>query len=120
MTTVKLTDETYHSKIYLVYNFDDKEGAQFLKENTWETEWNPLHDGVWVRSRTPGVHYIMIRQRGVDSDTLSLLAHECLHLTFAVLYDAGFKYSEDSEEAFTYFLQNILFQCLEVFKKKRK
>jgi hypothetical protein len=120
MTKVQLKDDVYNRDIWLVYGFTDKQGTAFLQEYTDAEEWDPhFDDACWVQSANGKAHFIMVKKRGTDSSTLALLAHECLHLTFAVLDEAGFTYCEESEEAYTYFLQNIFFQCVEIFKKRK-
>lgn len=39
---------------------------------------------------------------------MTLLSHECLHVTIAILRIAGLTLDESSEEAYTYLLQHIL------------
>ncbi len=48
---------------------------------------------------------------------MGLLVHELLHVVTKTLKDIGFKFSEDSEEAYTYYLQTL---TQDVFWKLRK
>ena len=40
----------------------------------------------------------------------SVLLHELLHFTFDILIDRGIKYCEESEETFTYFLEQLYYK----------
>ena len=46
----------------------------------------------------------------VESPQIPLLAHELLHLTFWVLGDRGLSVTDESDEAFTYWFENMLEQ----------
>lgn len=52
---------------------------------------------------------------------VGVLAHETLHLTFSVLEHVGMQKSEESEEAFTYFFEEIFCNVLKkLYKDDRK
>lgn len=53
---------------------------------------------------------IWIRKFDNSAEDISILNHEILHATFAILLDRGLVASIDSEEAFTYLLQYISLQ----------
>lgn len=60
------------------------------------------------------VHYIILpmdRKRPTTWEEAAL-AHECLHLTFAVLANAGIYHHDASEEAYTYYFQSMFVQML--------
>lgn len=50
-------------------------------------------------------------------EDLGLIMHEILHFVFAELRDMGVKPSEDSEEVYTYFMQNIVVNLFDVMKR---
>jgi hypothetical protein len=61
---------------------------------------------------------LVVRLASFDGSpkAMALLAHELLHAVVYVMGAIGIKLSEDSEEAFTYALQDITAQALEVLK----
>lgn len=59
-------------------------------------------------------HYVLLKleDNTVTTWAEAALGHEVLHLTFAVLGNAGIAYCDDSEEAFTYYFQGMFAQML--------
>ena len=56
-------------------------------------------------------YYILVSNAKSLSFIPAVLAHECGHLMFAVLREAGINYCQSSEEAFTYYLESIYAAC---------
>ena len=46
----------------------------------------------------------------VESPQIPLLCHELMHLTFGVLGACGLELSDESEEAYTYWFENVMEQ----------
>lgn len=58
-------------------------------------------------SSLPHGYALVVSHQNSWIDTVEVVTHECMHLTFAILMNAGLKLTLDSEEAFTY-LQGYL------------
>ena len=46
------------------------------------------------------------------------IAHEILHFTFAALSKLGIKYCDESEEAYTYYFENIMIEIWDKLKDR--
>lgn len=55
--------------------------------------------------------------RKKTNDYIPYLVHELLHATFEIMNRAGIKLSDDSDEVFTYELENLTRQSLKFFEK---
>lgn len=50
----------------------------------------------------------------VESPQMPLVCHELLHLTFWVLGDRGLSVTDESDEAYTYWFENMLEQVMKL------
>lgn len=65
------------------------------------------------------IHIIRLSEWDNSPECTAALSHECLHATFHILSSRGVKYSQDSEEAFTYLQQALLKYCLQSLKARK-
>lgn len=128
MKILKLKDKYYEYDIWLIVGdellfkkyiqkkyevsvdgFEDVGTVGDAKTLTLEKD-GQLHVIVWIRSFDWKVF------------EMGLLVHELLHVVHAVLKNVGFKFSDDSEEAYTYYLQALTqeaFWKLRTIKRKK-
>lgn len=85
-----------------------KEILNYLEENkkVISDEWD--RDTAALFTNLPTGYLMKIRHKDDWRATVAEVAHETLHLVQYVLRKAGLKEAEDSEEAYTYLLGNIL------------
>lgn len=108
--TRRIVDNSYFRDIFLVVG-TDAELDRWLKRKGAEARWSGA-SGKYLRLADDSTHYVMVSTKSRSGWKLAVLAHEVLHLTFAVLGDAGIQYREGSEEAFTYYFQAMFAKCL--------
>jgi len=104
----RIRDYAYFHDIFLVLG-SDKELQKWCAKHGGH-EWKQSSSGRWMAIAEPSgyvTHYIVATTDHQKPWLLAVVAHEVLHLTFAVLKNAGIKYSDDSEEAFNYYFQFI-------------
>lgn len=67
-------------------------------------------------------HIIMLskRPRSDEDGVRSTVAHEAMHITFSVFRNRGMKLSTDSEEAYTYQTESIVYRVALLRKQKPK
>ena len=112
MRQYRIVDASYFRDVVLVIGSGDELNT-FSKRKDPEGDYTErFPDGRYATFKNDATHYILIstRQRGIW--LRAVLAHEILHLTFAVLMDAGVGLCEASEEAYTYYFQGMFAQCL--------
>lgn len=63
--------------------------------------------------------YLWLRNYTGTPEDVALLAHEVLHLTFYALRGSGVIPCSESEEAFTYWHEWLLYTCMKKLNKKR-
>lgn len=67
---------------------------------------------VIIEDNYPADYIMIVKAKWVGTEIASL-AHECLHFVCYVLRRAGVVLTDESEEAFTYYLENTMKQCFE-------
>jgi hypothetical protein len=110
----RIPDPSYFRTVDLVIG-SEKELDGWLKRQDPEDGWG-LSAGRWARFDDRMHHYILIAKRGTRHGRIAVLGHELLHLTFAVMADAGLRLSDDSDEAFTYYFQGMFERCLKYLR----
>jgi len=116
MKTYRIANPLYGGRVTLVLGSDDELREWLANEHTGR-DWEDL-DGMFFTDRERGrlTHYILVSTRTEAERRLSTLAHEVLHLTFAVMRSAEVIFSEDSEEAFTYYFGAMFESCAKHLK----
>lgn len=107
MKTRRIPNPLYGGRVVLVLGSDEELTEWLVREHT-ELEWDG-YDGLFfsVLDKRQLTYYVLVSTRTQGSHRAATLAHELMHLTFAVMRSAEVLYSEDSEEAFTYYFGAI-------------
>lgn len=83
------------------------------------TDCTPCRPGILGRhvayEHAKGVaDYLFVARTGTRDAQLVVLAHECFHHVAYTLMRAGMRLSDDSEEAFAYYLEWTMEQCMAI------
>lgn len=106
----QIVDHCYFRDVVLILGSDAELEGWCLRRNP-EFGWDNA-SGKYVQFAGDRTQYILVSTRTRGRWRLAVLGHEVLHLTFAVLTDAGIQMCEGSEEAFTYYFQAMFAKCL--------
>lgn len=123
MPIAKFTDPIYRITINFIC-FEVKERViKFLKKETGNdyTDLIEKSGGFFVGAQnnknSENFNFYLVLMESSTHRWEAILAHEALHITSRALRVRGFVLSDDSEEAFTYFLAYIIEQCATFYKK---
>lgn len=114
MKHITVSDDCWNANILFCWGVDDRSFAAFMKRRTGLDFSNEFTgDGYFTYlSQTNGPDLgIIAMSDEVFTGTpyqYSVLAHECLHAAFRILKARGIRYSKNSEECFTYFMDNLV------------
>jgi hypothetical protein len=120
MPVLKINDQLYSNNIVFIYDELDDFIIKYFNKNT-------DYDASEICSRSMGFfvnipehgYYIVVTDKCIN--WLGTLAHECMHLTSQMLRKRGIPLSDDSEEAYAYYLQWLFNVCgLAAVKSKKK
>ena len=122
MNLFKIKDRMWKQDITLLVNCSDKdiEGFVFKKYGVHLSKGNYERDGCYFSIENKRVTHRFIYIEKFDWSVISqgMLAHELLHVVFAVLGDHGIYHgAKTSEESFTYYLQDLMTDALWKLKK---
>ena len=118
MKVYQITDNIYHATIFVIPEYDDKKLIRYFRK-TFGHDYKPDNtiDGMHyaLTNGETGVvaHYLIFKAFTNSSDGISLLFHEIYHLVCSIMREVGMVYSEDSEEAFSYYIQCLTKKILE-------
>ena len=103
MREIRLLDPVYGAEIYLLIGGTTEEVAERTGDKTFQNSYKGycFHD----MEEPYRPFYVW-----VESPQLPLLCHELFHLTVTVLGDKGLSLTDESEEAYTYWFENIMEQ----------
>ena len=113
-----IIDEVYKADIFIITQYTDKEiikyfskayGVQYEIDNSFDA----MHYSIEHKASGTIHHYLIFNKFKNSSAGIALLFHEVFHLVCAVFRDIGMKFSEDSEEAFTYYIQYLTKKILD-------
>lgn len=111
-----INDNMHGQTILLIVNCTQEAVIEWIKKKFKATDEvsRGANGRCFCLEHTDGtqVHIIWMEKWNSDIRDFGLLAHEVLHLTIGVLDDLGFRLHESSEEAYTYYLQHLISQCL--------
>lgn len=125
MKVIKIPDRKYYRKIYLIKDFTFEEMKKYFQKKYPKAEDLYHHNGDYhffsVINDQEGVEdfYVCVKNFNWRIPDLGLLSHEVLHLVFLSLQRIGIKYSENSEEAFTYYFDGILQNFMEALRPRQ-
>lgn len=112
---VVVTVEPFKWEASIVYGGDRAQVDAYVKDVGIETD--PVDAGslghTWVYAGSPGVVWVY------DITDIPVLVHELMHLVSGVLEARGLKFSRDSEETYTYSVENLLRRVLHAKKWRR-
>lgn len=113
MKIKKIRDNMYGREIYFFYNCSQDEFKTRLnKQYGLKLEKTVGAQGIHISlenvEKDHHPFYVWVEKFKKTNKDISVLAHEVLHLTFSGLEDVGIKYSDSSEEAFTYYFDHLL------------
>ena len=107
----------YKSDLTVLINYSQKKTKKYFLNN-----YKFIPEQLTVQNDAFSLH--MVKETGeskfiiwLERYDINVLVHELLHFTFQVLGDRGIKYCEESEEAFTYFLQGIFKRVTEDYQE---
>jgi len=108
---------SYHSEVLLLVG-PRKDVGEYLGKR-FKTELPKFLEGGGCSFTMERAYIVVIEcspKKLFKLEYLALLSHELLHCTFAILKDVGFTHSSDSEEAYTYLLQELMVSFLDAVK----
>lgn len=113
----RIKDFSYFADVWLIVGTED-EIAQWTKRTFPSDGEQRGFTGRHIQADTTE-HYILlpVEKERPSLWQISALAHEVMHLTFAVLGNAGITYTSECEEAYTYYMQAMFVQMLEKIDK---
>jgi hypothetical protein len=119
MPIIKIDDPVYRNKITFIYDEPDKKVIQYLKSRVDYNAEEIIAKSHGFFIDTANSYYIVIRDNCVN--WLGTLVHECMHVASRTLRERGSTLCDESEEAYTYYIQWLFNACaLPTVKKKIK
>lgn len=124
MRAFSIPDDMYSAELYLIINctadevneycrkkWGQTEGAEVDKSDNGATLILPYEDGKRI--------VIWIKKWGLNPEAISALVHEVYHATNRVMEDVGIAFHIDSDDAYAYYLEKIMGNCLTTLKRKK-
>jgi len=121
MKTKEIHIPIYGENIFIIYTEDGKKALSFIKrklpKNTdlGNTEYiltgnfeKDKNNAMYTYTADENVGFMVCGDDSNNVYNLSIISHECLHLTFKILNHRGVELCHESEEAYTY-LHQFLF-----------
>lgn len=123
MKYYRFKEEIYNEPIHLLWNVTDRSLTQYMKRrfDYAYTRTGFLGVGRCLRMSHvgEGTSTVIVVNRWLDTNySHSILAHECLHATHAILKDVGMNLTDDTVEAYCYLHDSLVRRCLNAIKKK--
>lgn len=106
MPVVKIKDTIYRNDVYFIHDEKDDFIKKYLKKKADydATEIIKKSAGFYVAIGEPIHEYYIVITKYADN-WIGTLVHECLHATSKVLRERGIDLTEETEEAYTYYIQ---------------
>lgn len=107
--------------VYFYVNFTDEEQFKHLSKRKKLTDYDKeqlqMDDTVGYNYKTEyGTQVIRLRKFENTPEDIGVLIHEILHCVIDFTERVGIKFSHDSEEVFTYGLEDLLVKALKKLK----
>ena len=121
MKKYKITDDMFFSTLNLFIGKHD-EMERYIKK-TYDCDVSDegnAGENFFLEKDKKTVRCIWLEKFDHTAKDIAVLIHELLHFTFDVLIDRGIKYCNDSEETFTYFLENLYVKSIKAMTNKEK
>lgn len=121
----QIPDTAYHRDIYLVVGRPKEASEIFKKKTGVDIEiGEECDDGAFHRieeKNGKSKFIIWLKIFNGSPESISVLVHEALHLTFSVMQYVGVKFHRTySEEAYTYYQDGIVKCALELLRTKKR
>jgi len=125
MRIFKIKDRMYQKNIRLIVGCSQKTLFDLLKKHYDVVLDSDSANGTYfkIERDSKEVHIIWVESFEWYIWEQSMLLHEIYHLVNAVMREIGMKLSEDSEEAYAYYLQSLMnemFDKLTVYHPKKQ
>lgn len=120
----RLPQDMYNRCITLLYGSIDEMNAVLKRECPIDFE--PLHSscqGHWKCYAHSGgfqADYLCVKRATSRDHLFEVLAHETLHLVGHALRMAGLPHTEETEEAYTYYQQWLIRECLKAMAGRKR
>jgi len=118
MKKIKIKDNIYHRYLWFITDCEEKEFNEWLEKKYGlekiEENSNVARLTTVINEKKECHYYIWIEEFNWTIWQQAAVAHEILHFVFKVMEEIGVKYCDESEEAFTYYFENIM---IEIWKK---
>jgi hypothetical protein len=112
MKPITISDQVYKADILIIPKYKPQEIIKYFRK-TYGIEYeidsfcDAMHYSLSQQDKGIIHHYLIFENFRNSPAGIALLSHEIFHLVCAIFRDIGMKFSEDSEEAFTYYLQYL-------------
>ncbi|MDR2207163.1 MAG: hypothetical protein LBE36_13525 [Flavobacteriaceae bacterium] len=114
----------YDSNLYFFISDDEKFMSEKLKPIIPKKEFKRIRpllkyrsNGFTISNKTSGIQIIIVKESPLkDSFWLSVLVHETLHATIAILKSRNLYLDDSSEEAYTYLNEYIFEEIYDLIK----
>jgi hypothetical protein len=120
MIAKRLPPDVYNRAITFLYGTLDDINARLRRECPDEFEELRVsllgHYKMYIHSGGYEADYLCVVRTGTRDEQFAVLTHEAFHLVGHALRNAGIPLTEDTEEAYTYYLQWITRHCLRMMK----
>lgn len=108
MKVIKIKDEIYHTHIFVIPKSNEDDLVKYFKkkyrmEYVHENDSDGIHFSVINVKQGIDHHYLIFDNFENSAVGIGIFNHELLHMVFNSLEVVGMKFSNDSEEAYTYF-----------------
>jgi hypothetical protein len=118
LLTKKLKDSVFGRNLYLVCGPHDEARSYLQKRFNLDIKDTPQEEHLGLTIKTEDESIIWLTSYTHTSEWYSIVAHECLHVTFDVLAYAGIEYCDETEEVYTYYCDSLVGQITKLFIKK--
>lgn len=110
----RIYDYAYHRDIVLVVGNDEQIQKWMIKIKNLDDPWEPgRSSGRYMFCHDSKERFVVITTRGGNNLRdwrLGILSHELFHLACDALREVGLKLTDDSEEAYAYYVQGLFTQ----------
>jgi hypothetical protein len=109
----RIKDEYDHTIYFLMGKESDV--VEWLQKK-YHKELDSAETGCWF-CEVDNNYHIFLDEKFAEPNTdhLAIVVHELMHLTHHALSKLGFRLSDDSEEAYAYYLQKMTLTAMPIF-----
>lgn len=114
-----ISDPIYNIDIHFIFDLPKNKAIPYL-EKKWGINFEHHWDKAGFAYGEDSDYFIVLPDTKRTWDVSTILAHEGLHITSRVLRRKGLVLSDESEEAFTYYLTWILQALTDIYNQHKK